>query len=629
LCSGVGCTVIALMLIFSMPQKVYAQAVIAVPTNDAANLLVNTAASKALVGLFAKENIFDGILVELGKQLIRHMTESIVTWIDGGFKGSPKFVSNPEAFFTDLADQATGLFIDRLGAGFLCQQFDFSIRYALQLDFNYGGRGGYLDRYACTASAVIDNISSGEIVDLGAFFDVAVTTSNNPYGAYVAAKQELTTQIFSQTQVQRDMLNWGNGFLSIRDKNGNITTPGNVIEGQLSNVLGSDLRQLELADEINEIIGALANQLITQVIDVGVSGLSIGSSSGSGQKPIDTYKDIGNTSGKTTNLNNQINTALTNGRSNIASGLDQNNQYVDTGSIANPQQAVPQRFNIAMQGTASQSSTYSNYVASGAIDGSKARISNYHNAAAFPHVNYTGEHWWQLDLGKEYPINEINFYRYLTGGANKIFIFVSKKPMKELTLEGDVFLRFYMNTLQRGQYYFLLTTAQTDINNPKYAGIQAIYPRSQIIGGQEAYDTFSISRDLETISFDTSPVGRYITVFQLRTESAGVWIHELEVYPNNAPLLSLEGQARITLSKEDAVFTDPGIIVRDTEDTTFALHNATARLTTESGELLREYAMDAIQPITFTEVGTYTITYTATDSGGVGGIPIKRTIIVQ
>lgn len=43
-------------------------------------------------------------------------------------------------------------------------------------------------------------------------------------------------------------------------------TPGSVISGQLENVFGSGVRKLEAADEINEIVGALINQLAETLV---------------------------------------------------------------------------------------------------------------------------------------------------------------------------------------------------------------------------------------------------------------------------------------------------------------------------------------------------------------------------
>lgn len=52
-----------------------------------------------------------------------------------------------------------------------------------------------------------------------------------------------------------------------------VKTPGSVIQSQLNSVLPQELAGLSVADEINEIAGALANQLLTQAL-TGFQGLS-------------------------------------------------------------------------------------------------------------------------------------------------------------------------------------------------------------------------------------------------------------------------------------------------------------------------------------------------------------------
>lgn len=60
-----------------------------------------------------------------------------------------------------------------------------------------------------------------------------------------------------------------------------IRTPGSIIEDQLANTLGSGVRQLELADNFNEIVSALATQLLNQVLgNAGLSGASQAQSGG-------------------------------------------------------------------------------------------------------------------------------------------------------------------------------------------------------------------------------------------------------------------------------------------------------------------------------------------------------------
>ena len=91
--------------------------------------------------------------------------------------------------------------------------------------------------------------------------------------------------------------------------NGCVTqTPGAAIESQLSNTLGSDLRGLEIAQSIDQIVAALVGQLVTQAMG-GIGGLmSAGSGGGGGGSAGNSYQNLNssqNLNGSSQNLNYQ------------------------------------------------------------------------------------------------------------------------------------------------------------------------------------------------------------------------------------------------------------------------------------------------------------------------------------
>ncbi|CAN5708740.1 hypothetical protein BH11PAT2_BH11PAT2_08550 [soil metagenome] len=172
------------------------------------------------------------------------------------------------------------------------------------------------------------------------FFSASQNPANNPFGAYKLASDQLWASIDAAAKQRTAELGWGKGFLpwrgacnapSVTDTNavsadslastavnldalnvaaggtgavgdskavsnpaktvslskaeqctGNaVRTPGSVIESQLENSLGTGIRQLELADSINEIVGALMGQLVNQVLGSGgLLGVSQPSSGG-------------------------------------------------------------------------------------------------------------------------------------------------------------------------------------------------------------------------------------------------------------------------------------------------------------------------------------------------------------
>jgi hypothetical protein len=328
---------------------------------DAGNIIQSTISAVSNIGTsFStysaqyKEFVLDGIAYMIAKQILRQMTSSIVNWINSGFEGSPSFVTDPAGFFVDVADQLTGEFISQSGAlSQLCTNINLDLRIALALKYRpYSQR-----RYACTLSTVIANAKSsvknasingftaGDFKQGGwpAFVSLTTEPQNNYIGAYILASDDLSYQIANKSVQQRDELNQGQGFLSwktckdapvsgdsnfvgpvapgqgsnvvgsnfvgpVNTAGGQVQrkkvcetqTPGKVISGALETQLGSPVRELELADEFNEIINALFAQLVTTVLTGGLAGASGNGPSDSGaylnqlQQEVDT-RDMGAT----------------------------------------------------------------------------------------------------------------------------------------------------------------------------------------------------------------------------------------------------------------------------------------------------------------------------------------------
>lgn len=386
-----------------------------VPTLDSPNLAANTTNAQANVSQQTKEFALDTIAYGVGRQIIRHITQSTVNWINSGFKGSPTFIQNPGEFFTDLGYQITGQFIDELGLGFLCEPFEFGISFALNL-----GTQNHLDRYECTALEIIENFQHGP-VQLDAFFDVAVTTNNNPYGIYVETKNELEKRIANRLGIEKTVLDFGDGFYSLKDSDGNITTPGKLIEDQLASVTSSDIRQLELADELNEIIGAMANTLIRSVITGGLSGASRGGSNAPTQQYVDNIRDIDfeNERGAIedgdlfesegdSNFSVSIDESQ---REIFDSRLDQNSSGVNLAAFLN---SAAER-NLALGKQAQQSATViinqRAQIAGEAIDGNSRGELLAGSPLAISDAVETEFAWWEVDLGEEFELTRVNIYR--------------------------------------------------------------------------------------------------------------------------------------------------------------------------------------------------------------------------
>lgn len=230
-----------------------------------------------MYSLEIKEWSFDAIAWGLVNLVISEMIQSITQWVNSGFQGSPAFVTDLRGFLVDVADKTAGDFIFGSALGGLCSPFQLNVR--LALDIQYRGSRSY--KAQCRLSDVVDNIEDFVDGDFGAggwdgWHSMALTLENNPYGAMLEANTALEISIQNARGEELKILDFGRGFLTKKkcDDQGNCTNvlPGAVIETQLNHALGLPGDRLTIADEVNELLGALFSQLVVQTFR-GAGGL--------------------------------------------------------------------------------------------------------------------------------------------------------------------------------------------------------------------------------------------------------------------------------------------------------------------------------------------------------------------
>lgn len=238
-----------------------------------------------------------------GRTAIQSMTRSIVTWINSGFEGSPAFERNLNVNLRRLADGVAVEFVSELVnsttinspwleriAGTVAQGYLLYTsrdRLAARLEYT-------LDRYTSNPNAWLrGDFSQG---GFNAWMAMTWRCGNDPQCAEFAAQEELINRIDASLRQRMEELGWGRGFLSWRcncpggeggtslgdaDNSGScdICTPGTTIESAIGITVTSPLRQLEIANSIDQIVGALASQMVSQVF--GGGGLFTGGNSGS------------------------------------------------------------------------------------------------------------------------------------------------------------------------------------------------------------------------------------------------------------------------------------------------------------------------------------------------------------
>ncbi len=330
-----------------------------------------------------KNFVLDRLATLIAKQILHQLTMSVVNWINSGFKGSPAFLTNPEGFFLDVADQVTGAYLATDGPlSSLCSPFSIDIRLKLALS-----QAALTDqRYTCTLSQIIKAQSGGPTVTVNgktvlaansitgftggdfnqggwpAFVTMTTESQNNPYGAFLSAQSDLYATIGSKQNTIHADLSLGQGFMSwesckdipggskidlndeagieksksfandkgskqVQNKDGTVTyqqcetqTPGSVIAGTLQTNLNVPVVELELANDINAIVNALVTQMVSTMLSSGLHALSGGSSGGGTSYTQQVINDA--------NSNTAAQASLGDLKANIGPAIDSINSYL-------------------------------------------------------------------------------------------------------------------------------------------------------------------------------------------------------------------------------------------------------------------------------------------------------------
>jgi hypothetical protein len=276
---------------------------------------------------------YDGIAWFAGRILLRQITQSLVNWINSGFQGNPSFIQDPKDFLEKDIDRTIGNFIESSDLNFLCAPFQINVKLALGLQYS-----PFADQIGCRLTDILNNTEgayedfvNGDFIGGGgwdSWLSITTVPQNNQLGAMLIAQNRLDANINNQIGIRDKELSWGNGSLSLKkcssytynyttkektnisedyfgdpvftqqkigatssrvtsiDTSGSdeestetredcqITTPGHVFTEMIRKTNTLDVDALNMADEINEIVGALANFVVSKAMEKGYAALT-------------------------------------------------------------------------------------------------------------------------------------------------------------------------------------------------------------------------------------------------------------------------------------------------------------------------------------------------------------------
>jgi len=215
----------------------------------------------------------EGWLDACGRAILKVVFETVLnditTWVKGGFNGSPMFAQDLRKTLENFADGEAGAFLSQLSGVDICDPS------YLNLLLNLQTKKSVQDKYKCTLTiaqanldAFYDDFSQGGWLA----YEQSLTDQNNAGGFIIKGSADIGNKIAKKETNILAELSWSKGFFGQKDETGKTLTPGAVVQDRLGKSLNSDIAQYELADEFDELLGAVLDQAVKQIF-TGAKGL--------------------------------------------------------------------------------------------------------------------------------------------------------------------------------------------------------------------------------------------------------------------------------------------------------------------------------------------------------------------
>lgn len=569
----------------------------------------------------------------IGKRMLAEMTKSIVDWINGGFDGSPSFITNPESFLLDVGDQVVGEYILGTGLAGLCKPFEFNVRIALAVNYSY--KSGFGARSQCTLTDILGNAENAfndftsDFTKGGwrSWFTMTGNPYNNPYGAYLEANAEVSAQIGNRKSVELKKLDWGNGFFSYEEcRDGTITWGG--MKGKNSGVRLT-----------NRDGGSAEDSGYDAAIDTYLDGGSDEDVEGAYDEAYDAASDCSiKTPGKT-----------------IAGALDgPMGAYANQIGLADSLDAIVnalanQMFDQVMGMTLGAKGGLLGATSSGGAGSGRSRVDSFVDSAQVDNTSSqnTEDDAWiddQIDgaelpdysgggtPGSTNPPPTVNVALRKNITANPDFAVSGFPPTRMVdndreNITGDDGKNFDGFISDYGNGLWVLLNLEQDIDIGRIRIFQRTNPGENSRPGLQ-FNVKILAKDNSTVVWQAGPftqdylneidikvpseIGRYIRLegFKPTAPLARFELAEIEVYPYALPQIKLEGDSIISLQVGDE-FTEPGYSAIDNE-----------------GNTINNSDIEIDENVNTDVAGRYTITYTATDSNGGVGKATRDVIVI-
>lgn len=242
-----------------------------------------------------REGCLNGIAYAVAKSMLQSMVQKTLSWVNTGFDGNPLYVRDIDSYLKTLRDEKISRFLSKIPDE--NPIFGNAIR-SIVTEQVTGISDGFIDKTMDTPQGRAYKNFQDDFTNGG--WEAFLDPNNNPIGAIFESADRLNRSISTDEQNARSELERNSGFLDMKrcveyeqpsSKQNNrpfsytndfvdrcirweTVTPGSVISAQVNAITTSPIRQLEQADQINEVLGSFFDQLLNRLFTRGLSSLS-------------------------------------------------------------------------------------------------------------------------------------------------------------------------------------------------------------------------------------------------------------------------------------------------------------------------------------------------------------------
>jgi hypothetical protein len=289
-----------------------------VPTGDADAQKKLAKANTELKSANRTTNCLNGIAGAVAKSLLQQVSNKTLNWINTGLGGNPFYVQDINSNLKTIRDEKLGSYLNTVQNS--NPIFGNAIRSAVTKQVT-GVSDGYINKTMNTPEGRQYEAFQKDFTQGG--WGAMLNMNNNPIGAFFNSTDKISKSIGTEQKNRVDEIQRNFGFLDMKEcieykpvqfgssskdicKDDGIplderppgtpcvggttpsplsapkklecltyktTTPGSLISEQAKGVLGTSVRQLELADSINEVLGSFFDQLLNGLFQKGLGGL--------------------------------------------------------------------------------------------------------------------------------------------------------------------------------------------------------------------------------------------------------------------------------------------------------------------------------------------------------------------